>query len=436
MILKMLLSKNKGMKNIILITGLLLMINIKPSSAQIDTLFLHEHLTFEVYLQKVSSGNLEYAANRYNVSIADAKVQAAKVFPDPYVNFEWIESREKEKRSGYGYTTEIGTTVRIAGQRRAAIDLAQNEYQLSLALLDDYFRNLRAESALAFLNCHKQRQLYSVFWDSYQTMKKLSEADSVRYKLGSIMEIDATQSKVEAGVIYNDLLLAAAEWRNAIIGLTAITGRQNADTLIIPAIQFTDSCRLFSMDNLIEQALNSRSDLMAARKNMEVSEKNLALVKKERAPDLDLYVNFSNAMLTDESAPPVKGITGGISVPLKFSGLNKGEVRMSQGMVSQSEKLYEQVGLQIRAEVSQAWNLYYVYCRQVENFERGLLRSASEVMNGKIYSYKRGENSLLEVLNAQRTYNNIQTAYYEALYNRAAALVNLERSAGIWDIRF
>ncbi len=109
---------------------------------------------------------------------------------------------------------------------------------------------------------------------------------------------------------------------------------------------------------------------------------------------------------------------------------------MSQDRIDQSEKYFQQVQLQIKTEMLQAWNLYYVYCRQVDNFENGLLRSASGVMNGKIYSYKRGENSLLEVLNAQRTYNDVQTAYFEALYNRAAALVNLEKSAGIWDIDF
>jgi cobalt-zinc-cadmium efflux system outer membrane protein len=94
------------------------------------------------------------------------------------------------------------------------------------------------------------------------------------------------------------------------------------------------------------------------------------------------------------------------------------------------------VEIQIRTEINEAWNLYYVHCRQVENFEHGLLRMASDVMKGKIYSYQRGETSLLEVLNAQRTYNDIQSAYYNALYDRASALINLERSAGIWDISF
>ena len=56
------------------------------------------------------------------------------------------------------------------------------------------------------------------------------------------------------------------------------------------------------------------------------------------------------------------------------------------------------------------------------------------MMDGKIYSYNRGEVSLLEVLDAQRTYDEVQAQYIETLFNYSSALVELERSAGIWDI--
>ena len=56
------------------------------------------------------------------------------------------------------------------------------------------------------------------------------------------------------------------------------------------------------------------------------------------------------------------------------------------------------------------------------------------ILEKKIYSYKRGETSILEVLNAQRTYNDIQANFNETLYNCAVALVELERACGIWDI--
>ena len=52
------------------------------------------------------------------------------------------------------------------------------------------------------------------------------------------------------------------------------------------------------------------------------------------------------------------------------------------------------------------------------------------------YSYQRGASSLLEVLEAQRTYNETQQAYAEALFDYASALVELEHAVGIWDIDF
>lgn len=70
----------------------------------------------------------------------------------------------------------------------------------------------------------------------------------------------------------------------------------------------------------------------------------------------------------------------------------------------------------------------------MRHYDNGLLENAASVVKGKIYSYDRGETSLLEVLNAQRTYDEVRILYIETLYNYAASLVELETSAGIWDI--
>jgi cobalt-zinc-cadmium efflux system outer membrane protein len=250
------------------------------------------------------------------------------------------------------------------------------------------------------------------------------------------MEIDAIQSKLEAGILYNDLILSESEWRNSLVTLTTFAGIANNDTLLVPADQFQDSCRVFSLETLISAAVENRSDLLATMKDRDIAGNMLDLVKSGRRADIDLSVGVSNSILNDGVSPPLRGISGGIQIPLKFSNFNKGEIRMYEYGISQAEKIYQQVYLQIISEVTMAWNLYYAFCRQVENFENGMLGQASDVMSGKIYSYKRGESSLLEVLNAQRTYNDIQMAYYEAVHDRATALINLELSAGIWDIDF
>ena len=127
-------------------------------------------------------------------------------------------------------------------------------------------------------------------------------------------------------------------------------------------------------------------------------------------------------------------MTAGIAVPLKFSNFNKGTVRAARYREQQAEAQYKQALLQVQTEVMQAYRNYQSFAEQVNHYEDGLLRQAREVMDGKIYSYNRGEVSLLEVLDAQRTYDEVQAQYIETLFNYSSALVELERSTGIWDI--
>jgi len=267
-------------------------------------------------------------------------------------------------------------------------------------------------------------------------MKKLYEADSIRLRLGSIMQIDALQSKLEAGILLNDLTHSVAEWKNSLISVSLLTGSIKMDTLLMPSSHLHDATREFILDSLIIAALNNRADLQAAMFNRDVSQKALRLTKKERNTDIDLKLGYEEFYLSNGISPNVSALTAGVSVPLKFSNLNRGEIKMAEYRIQQSEELFKLAELRIRTEIVQAWEMYRNYCIQVKNFNNGLLKNAEDVRKGKIYSYQRGETSLLEVLNAQRTFNDIQTAYYETRFNQAAALIELEKASGIWDISF
>jgi cobalt-zinc-cadmium efflux system outer membrane protein len=161
------------------------------------------------------------------------------------------------------------------------------------------------------------------------------------------------------------------------------------------------------------------------------------LARASRAIDLGLSIGggYSSEVKNEIApAPAFKGITAGISIPLKFSNTNKGALRAAQTAAAQSELQYEAVELQISAEVAQAYHKYRIVCRQVEQFNTGLLDEAEVIFKKKKYGYERGETSILELLNAQRTYNDVQINYTETLYNCAVALVELERACGIWEV--
>lgn len=72
--------------------------------------------------------------------------------------------------------------------------------------------------------------------------------------------------------------------------------------------------------------------------------------------------------------------------------------------------------------------------KQVKQYNDGLLSDSQKLLDAMVYKYKRGETSILEVLVAQRTYNEIQEQYLEVIKGYGSALIELQKTCGIWDI--
>ncbi|SNR63753.1 TolC family protein [Flavobacterium sp. ov086] len=419
---------------------LLLLLNISTvSNAQIDTTFTRVKMNYPDFLSLVNKNNLGYAAEKFNVNIAEANIEASKVFPDPELAIGGHDNGQRRMQMGYGFSTELSWTLELGGKRKARINVAKSNNELTKALLEDYFRNLRADATLNYLTSLKQKEIFKVQLTSFTILKNIAVADSIRFKLGSITEIDARQSKLEANSMLNDVYQSEADWKTALLELGTLTGNQKADSLYLPIGDLTKFDRLFDLSELIVSAENNRADLLAALKNKNVSEDVLKLAKANRVLDLGLNMGVESASVVTNIVAPTPSsntVSMGINIPLKFSNRYKGELKAAEYSVQQADVLYKQTELQIQTEVRKAWFNYLTTQKQVRQFNTGLLADAQRLLDGKIYSYKRGETTLLDVLNAQRTFNETQLNYYETLYNYAAALVELEKTAGIWDINF
>ena len=425
--------KNKGVILLMLLTL------SAVSNAQIDSTFTHVKINYPDFLNLVNRNNLGYVAEKFNMNIAEANIEASKVFPDPELAIGASDNGQRRMQMGYGFSTELSWTLELGGKRKARIDVAKSTSELTKALLEDYFRNLRAEATLDYLTGLKQKEIFRVQLNSYTILKNIAIADSIRFKLGSINEIDARQSKLEANTMLNEVYQSEADWKTALLELGTLTGKHKADTLYSPIGDLTQFDRLFDLHALMISAQNNRADLLAALKNKNVSQDLLKLTKANRVLDLGVNMGVESASVVSNIVAPTpssNAVSAGIAIPLKFSNQNKGELKAAEYTVQQADILYRQTELQIQTEVRKAWLNYLATQKQVRQFDTGLLADAQRLLDGKIYSYKRGETSLLEVLNAQHTYNETQLNYYETLYNYAAALVELEKTAGIWDINF
>lgn len=393
---------------------------------------VREPFTLSQYLSSVIKGNLKYIAGQFNVSIAEAELNAAKIIPDPAISLIYANNEEKLLQMGQSVETSLSYPINLGNKRKAGIELASSQHELSKLVLEAFYQNLMADAALSYYTCLKNEKKYKLQTDILDQLTKLARADSIRFSAGEATALDALQSSLEARSQQTNVLQSLSELHNSYINLLVLQGKNLSDTINNPSDDFPSGQRDLSLDALIENAVEKRADLLVALTNTRVSEKNLKLLKANRAFEFSLETGYSyNSIVRNEiaPAPAYNGLSAGVAFPIKFSSLNRGTVRAADLAVKQSEIAYRDTELQIRSEVISAYNNYITQNKKIEQYNLGLIADAEKILNGRLYAYQHGESDLLEVLNAQRTYTDLQINYLEALFDYTSALIELERAS-------
>lgn len=381
-------------------------------------------LSFQKYLNQVGKNNLNYLAERYNVNIADAEVVAQKVLPDPELTFEGEDEV---------FSLELGYTLELGNKRGARVRLAKSQAELEKLALEYFYQELRAEAADLYLDAMQQRELLDVKKSSYEYMLQLSKSDNIRFELGEITEIDARQSKLEAATLLNEVFEQEAVYKSALATLNQYMG-ETALTLMTLSGKWDNIDRDYLLPELIATGLTNRVDLCAAQKSIDVATNQYKLVKSERKMDLGLSVSYERDW--HGFLPTSKSLKAGVSIPLKFSNLNKGALKVANYGIEQAKIQEQNIELQVQTEISQAFFQFQASRKKTEQFQTGLLEDAKKILEGMVYKYNRGESSITDVLIAQRTYNEVQEEYLDTMKGFASSLVELQKVCGIWDINF
>ncbi|HOW09012.1 MAG TPA: TolC family protein [Bacteroidales bacterium] len=394
-------------------------------------------LSLSGFLKGVIKGNLGYIAEKFNVDIAEAELNAAKIFPDPDLSLSYSNNEERRLKMGQSMEAGINYQINTGNKRKAGINLARSQYEFSELFLESYFQNLRADAALCYFAGVKSREKYLLMVNMQKQVQELAYADSIRNAAGELSNLDALQSSLEARSVKAEVFKFYADMKNTLLNLMVLQGMKLTDSLIIPSDKMTFAIRDFNLPELLKSAIENRADLLAAIKNREISENNLKLLRAQRSFEFNLNAGYSyNTIVRNEiaPAPAYNGLTAGISVPLKFSDLNKGPVNAAELNVRKNMAIIDEYELQVRAAVIRSFNNYNALGQKAGHLNSGLIEDAEKILNGRILSYQRGETDLIGVINAQRTYIGLQLDYIDALYDFTSSLIELERAAGIWDI--
>ena len=391
-----------------------------------------QELDYDTFIHRVLKQNLDYAAARLDLSVSQSDLQAARKISDPALSAEYGNNSDWDIAMGQSLSFGLEKSVSL-GKRAARIQVARHQLDATEAGLRHFVQTLRAEAALAFYDALLARDRALIGEQSAQYMQSLYRSDSLRHTAGDMSEIDVLQTRLEASLAQQEYQAILVEYRNALLQLDLLMGLPPLTTQAV-AGQLDGPRQVVSLQDLLLGSDTLRMDLVQQRHQALTAESELSLVRRERMPDIDLSLGVSlNSRVRNEEAPAPQfvGYTVGVGIPLPVSNLNRGEVRSAEYQVQQAQIQTDIVRRQAQAEIIQAYNNYQAALSRLDSYDALIMDNASQVLEGKSYAYQRGETSLLDLINARHTYNEIQQAYAECLHDCMSAWVELQRSAGL-----
>ena len=387
-------------------------------------------MTYEQYCKLMAEKNASYLAEKYNVDISEASLQAARVFNNPVLSVSYGNNQDWKLRMGQSVEAGLSINPDLAGVRRARIVVAENENDITKASVAACLSNLRFEAAQAWAQAWRLRESCAVLEKSLADMEQIAQTDSLRLALGDIGKADAMQSRLETHAIKGELSIMQADYRNALTTVSIYCGGEPVDSL---AGDLPSDIILPSKSEITFMAETNRADLKAAQLSKTLSANNLKLVKASRAFEMGIDLGYSyNTEVLNEIAPAPRfnGLTVGVTIPLKFSGFNKGEVNAARAGILQSEKYSEAARLQVRSEASQAYNSFVAANAVKKQYSESILADAEEILEARKTGYLKGESSLIELLSAQKTYFDVMMSYIDACCNSFICMAALEQATG------
>jgi cobalt-zinc-cadmium efflux system outer membrane protein len=393
-----------------------------------------ESLTIAQAIDEAVQHNLALLAERSNLTIADAQMIAARLRPNPVFTFsadhlDLLGTGLSE--SNNGGPPEIAWRVDVplerGGKRDARVALASAVKSVAEAQFADAVRVLKQDLTLACIDVIAAEAVRKLLADTLRTYEDLARVNRARLTAGSIAPFESTRSEVamlqfRATVVRADLDLASATARlRTLLGRPPGAPLEISDGLSVAAAPAPDAVSLEAT------AMQARPDLRA-----------LELAQARTTADLRLQEALGRIDYTvGAEYRRQQGIAGRsnslgffFSTPVPLSNRNQGEIARAGGEREQVDRQLAARRAQIAADVQTAFHEYVTTRNLVDSIERDLLNPATRARDTSAYSYKAGGTTLLELLDAQRAFNETMESYVDAQASLRRAMTRLNAAVG------
>jgi cobalt-zinc-cadmium efflux system outer membrane protein len=394
-------------------------------------------LTIDQAVAYALEHNGELLASRKEIDAASALVKQAAFRANPKVDANVSKTITGTDNN---ITLNGMLPLELGGRRPARIRVAERELEMRRQDVSNRERILAADVRVKFGEALAAILKLGFNEDLIATSQRGYNLVAARVTEGGTAPLEQNMVLVELNRLRSTRETAEGKAQIEMLELRNLIGMSPDEPLRLRG-DFNDVIApLPPLTNSTALALSERPDLKLAKAAESFAEARIEQARSQGRLDASLTTGYQRM----DSSYPLNGIsdagqlspirstfhyfTVGISLDLPVRNKNQGAIEAAVAETEGAKHRREFLELTVRREVASAYALYNSAARAAEIFRVGVKDQANANLDVVRQTYELGSKTLIDYLDEQRRFIEIQNGYIDALLDTYKARVEIERA--------
>jgi len=431
-----------------------------PSGADVipQPVEVPQQLSLDQAVQILRTKSLDLLIAEASVRNAEGDVGVAGAIPNPAINVGYGRvlpgSYDPNAKSCYqngdgtgpflgcsanqwtaGISDQAAIEDSLSGKRDLRLKVARAALAAARLSRNDALRTIEFQVKSAYAQVAQSQRALAFAKDTQATNVKTLELFQTRLRSGAINEGDLARiqtQKLEADQAVDQALQGLRQARVALAFLLGVRGpipEYSVDDHILDFVVPEQLARA-DEDRLLRLAFEHRPDLLAQGYQRASAEAAITLARRLRFPDITLSAQYTQTG-TGQGAVQPPTISFGISAPIPIFYQQQGEIRKAEANYDTQSIQQAKTTAQVVSDVGTAIAGYETTRILVERMEKQLKPAAERAFSITRLQYDKGAATLMDFLDAQRTYIATNVEYLQDLANYWTAVYQVEEAVGM-----
>lgn len=383
----------------------------------------------KVYLQGAINAaienNLDLQAAELNVNIAKNDIKSANRLQNPsfdvFYNYGasgWTEPRQ----------LGLSQTVEVA-KRRARKKLAQSNLKLVETNVDYTRFDLKMDVREAYINLVAAKSILETLKQQQHLQEDLLAIAQKRVEEGKVPDIDVIQAEIALNQMITQVNTAKVNVKNALFAFNKIINNpkditydsmdnifseeNNFDEMLTPS----PDTKFPQLNEIMPKALKNRYDIQIAKQEIDVAEKNLTVIARQRIPDISLSGGYAYQMPkhADDGRFNSGGYIGAslVNIPLFYN--YSPEIQNATLKLQQAELKYQSAQNKAEKDIGAAYDKFLTAAENLNYYESKILISSEQLIDISKKAYESGKSDITALIVMKQSYKSIIVGYTYAL---------------------